>query len=127
MAGGRTDGLTKNFRAGAAIAPYLILKFGGDDQTLVPATGPGDDLIATNVELAANAGERFDAAIGGLPEVRYGGPIGRGKPITSDAAGRAVEAVPAAGVRVRIIGFSLAAGVLNDVLAYRPAPGFMTG
>lgn len=127
MAGGRTDGLTKNFRAGAAIAPYLILKFGGDDQTLVPATGPGDDLIATNVELAANAGERFDAAIGGLPEVRYGGPIGRGKPITSDAVGRAVEAAPAAGARVRIIGFSLAAGVLNDVLAYRPAPGFMTG
>ncbi len=124
---GRTDGLTKNFRAGALIAPYLILKFGGDDQTLVPAAGPTDDLIATNVELEAKAGERFDAAFGGLPEVRYGGPIGRGKPITSDAQGRAVEAAPAGGVRVRIIGFSIASGVLGDVLAYRPAPGFVTG
>lgn len=124
---GRTDGLTKNFRAGALIAPYLILKFGPDDQTLVPAAGPTDDLIATNVELEAKAGERFDAAFGGLPEVRYGGPIGRGKPITSDTQGRAVEAAPAAGVRVRIIGFSIASGVPGDVLAYRPAPGFVTG
>ncbi|MET3436335.1 hypothetical protein [Sphingomonas sp. 1185] len=124
---GRTDGLTKNYRAGAAIAAYLILKYGADDQTLVPAAGPTDDLIATNVELPVTQGERFDAAFGGLPEVRYGGPIGRGRPITSDAQGRAVEAAPAAGVRVRIIGFSLASGVLGDVLAYRPAPGFMTG
>ncbi|MDQ1229281.1 hypothetical protein [Sphingomonas sp. SORGH_AS_0879] len=124
---GRTDGLTKNFRAGAAIAPYLILKFGADDQTLLPAAGPTDDLIATSTELAAVQGERFDAALGGLPEVRLGGNVGRGRPITSDAQGRAVEAAPAAGVRVRIIGFSLATGVLGDVVAYRPAPGFITG
>ncbi|WP_426255414.1 hypothetical protein [Sphingomonas sp. DC2300-3] len=124
---GRTDGLIKTFRAGAAIAPYLFVKFGADDQSVVPAAAATDDILGSNVELAAAQGERIDVALGGLPEIRLGGPVARGRPITSDAAGRAVEAAPAAGVRVRIAGFALSTGVAGDIVAYRAAPGFVTG
>lgn len=115
------------FVAQAAVAAFLIVKPGNADNTVVPAAAAGDDLIGTSDGLAKDIGEIVDVPSAGIGEVRLGGVVARGKPITSDAAGKGVQAAPAAGANARIIGFALASGVADDVISYQIAPGVMQG
>jgi hypothetical protein len=69
----------------------------------------------------------IDYPTAGTGQVRLGGNVTRGDPITADAASKGVTAAPAAGANVRIIGFALQSGVLNDVIDYQIAPGLMQG
>lgn len=124
---GRTDGLIKNFRASAAVGAYTIVKFGAADTDAAPASAAGDALIGTTGELGAALGERVDVHMGDIPEVRFGGNVTRGDPLTSDANGAAVTAAPGAGVKVRIIGFATVSGAAGDIGTYRYAPGVVTG
>lgn len=124
---GRTDGLIKNFIAGAAIPRRRIVKFGANDQQVVLAVAAADASIGITTEIDADANERIDVVLSNLAEVAYGGNVGRGDPLTSDAQGRAIAAAPAPGERQRIIGFAMAAGVVGDVGVCRIAPGFITG
>jgi hypothetical protein len=119
--------MRKSYRAGAPIAANLIVKPGADDASVVLATGSADALMGTNDELGRAIGETADIVKAGLAPVVYGGPITRGDPLTSDAAGRAVTAAPAAGVNARIIGFAEVSGVLGDVGLYLFAPGRIQG
>jgi len=124
---GRTDGLIKNFRAAVAIPAYTIVKFGVSDVLVTPTVAAGDASIGITGELAADVGERCDVHMSDIADVRLGGPVTRGDPLTSDVQGRAILAAPGSGAKVRTIGFALASGVLGDVAPARLVPGMMTG
>lgn len=110
-----------------AIAGYLIIKHGTADNTAALATAATDKLIGVNEALNKDAGEMVDYPTAGTGQVRLGGNVTRGDPITADAASKGVTAAPAAGANVRIIGFALQSGVLNDVIDYQIAPSLMQG
>lgn len=88
--------IIKSKTAGAAIAAKRFLKYSADG-TVIQAAAATDDIIGVS-DLAASTGERVDVVMGGFAEVEFGGTVGRGKKLTSDATGKAVAAAPATGV-----------------------------
>lgn len=117
----------RSYTAQAAIDPFLIVKPGTADGTVTLATAPADLLIGTSDALAKAVGESVDVGTGDLHEVRLGGAVTRGQPLTTNAASKAVTAAPAAGANVRIIGFADQSGVADDVITYIRSPGYMQG
>lgn len=115
------------YKAEAAVGAFLIIKPGATDNSCVPAAAAGDDLIGTADALAKDIGEIVDVPSAGIGEVLLGGAVTRGKPITSDAAAKGVQAAPAAGANVRIIGFAAESGVAGDVIRYHIGLGVMQG
>ena len=117
----------KSLAAQSAVAAFLILKPGTADMTVVPAAAATDLLIGTADSLDKAADEMVDLDLRPIAEVKLGGSVTRGQPITSNAAGKGVAAAPAAGSNVRIIGFAAKSGVADDVIPYFRAPGVMQG
>lgn len=117
----------KNFIAGAAIGRYLIVKFGGDDDTVVPAAAATDALIGINGETDVENAAGIDVYHSNVHQVRAGGAITRGDLITSDADGKAVTAAPATGVNNAVIGRALASGVAEDIIPVLISPGQIQG
>lgn len=113
--------------AQAATAAFLILKHGTVDNSAALASAATDLLVGTNDSLAKDAGELIDYPTSGTGEVKLGGNVTRGQPITADAASKGVYANPAAGVNNRIIGYALQSGVADDVIDYQIAPGTVQG
>ncbi|MCT7668211.1 hypothetical protein [Shinella kummerowiae] len=117
--------LTKSFRTGAAaIAGFLILKYGAGGVAEVASAGT-DALIGAAGSLGAPANGMVDVTEVGWSEVRLGGNIAWGDPLTSNNAGKAVKAVPVAGSVVRIIGFARADGAADDIAPYLVAHGVL--
>lgn len=112
---GHSPGLTKSFKAGAAIGRRLIVKFGAADETVLPGAAATDLLLGVTTDIDAALGEPCDVHLGGIAEVIYGGNVTRGQKLTSDANGKAVAAAPAAGVNNQIIGIAMASGVADDI------------
>ena len=117
----------KSQLAQAAVAAFLIVRPGTANDTVVPAAAATDLLLGTADGLDKATGEMVDLDLRPVAEVRLGGSVTRGQPITSNAAGKGVVAAPAAGANVRIIGFALKSGVAEDVITYLRAPGVMQG
>lgn len=117
----------RSAKAEAAVEAYRIVKFGTADDTVIKAAASGDLLIGTSDGLDKATGEMVDYSVGSVHEVRLGGTVTRGQPLTSDANGKAIAAAPAAGANVRIIGFAAQSGVLDDVIRYFYSPGLMQG
>lgn len=113
--------------AQAVIASFLIIKHGNADNSAALATAPTDLLLGTNDSLEKAVGELVDYPTAGTGQVKLGGIVTRGQPITADAASKGVAAAPAAGVNNRIIGFALQSGVADDVIDYDIAPGYVQG
>lgn len=123
----RVDGLIINFNAGAAVAPYRIVKFGAGDKLAVQASAATDLSIGVSDQLGAVAvGDPMDVIRSGIAEVEYGGNVTRGQPLTSDADGKAVAAAPATGASVRIIGYAEVSGVSGDIGSVHLAPSTLT-
>lgn len=122
----KTPVLTLSYRTAAGIAAYLIAAAGSEARAAVVATGPTDPLIGTVGELGSEAGGMADIAVLGIDEVRLGGTVANGDPLTSDAAGKAVKAVETADTSVRIIGFAESDGDANDIIPFRIAPGYLS-
>jgi hypothetical protein len=127
MGAGRTDGLIKTFKAAAAIAAHRFVKFGADDNSVVQAAGANDAIIGVSGELPVVPGEPVDVHLSDLADVTYGGNVGRGDLLTSDADGKAVAAAPAAGVNNRTGGMATRDGVANDVGTALVLPGRIQG
>lgn len=108
-------GMTKNFNAGAAIPAYTIVKFGADSKTVVPSAA-ADDFIGVTGVVPADVNEPVDVHFDGICLVKCGGTVTRGKFLTCDANGDAVQAAPAAGVNARLIGMALEDGVVGDLI-----------
>jgi len=105
----------RNYTAGAAIAKYRIVKFSADG-TVIQGVLATDALIGV-VDIPNNAptGARVDVVRDDITLVELGGTVVAGDLLTSDAVGRAVKAVPAAGANNRIVGIAETAGVLGDI------------
>lgn len=118
----------RSFVAEAAIDRSLILMPGTVAGKLVKATGPTAKLLGTadtGVDVAAN--DMVDLELRPICTVKLGGNVAWMDPITSDANGKGVTAAPAAGANVRIIGYALTAGVLNDEIPYLRALSTLQG
>jgi len=119
---GVTSGMEKTVKCTAAIATqYLIAKFGADDDTLSQAAAATDNLVGVFQHITSAAAERVRVMLSGISNVKLGGSVTRGGPLTSDANGMAVAAV----LGQNIIGFAMASGVLNDVIPAFLAPGIL--
>lgn len=124
---GRTPVLTKSFRVGpAAVEGFLLLAASGDGDTLVVADASTDLLIGAAGSLGAPANGLVDIDLVGISEVRFGGNVDHGDPLTANAQGRAVTAAPEAGKVVRIIGFSMVDAANGDIGGYLVAPGVLS-
>lgn len=108
-------GVAKNFKAEGAIAAFTIVKHGASDGGVVAGAAATDSLIGVTTDIAAATTERCDVILDGVADTLYGGAVTRGDLVTSDATGRAIKAVPAAGVNNRVIGVALVSGVAGDV------------
>ena len=117
----------KSLVAQSAVAAFLIIKPGTADMTVVPAAAATDLLLGTADSLNKDTGEMVDLDLRPIAEVKLGGSITRGQPITSNAAGKGVVAAPAAGSNVRISGLAAKNGSADDVIPYFRAPGVMQG
>jgi hypothetical protein len=108
--------LQKNFLAGAAIAPFRILKISAPG-TCIQAAAATDLSFAISNEVGPAAGERFDAIVIGIAYLEAGASFASGAKLTSDAVGRGVTAAPAAGVNNEVIAIAIdAAGAVGDVV-----------
>jgi hypothetical protein len=117
--------LVKSFRAtAAAISGYLIVKAAAGGAVSV-ASAATDSLIGASGSMGAPASGMVDVDMAGISEVRLGGNVVFGDPLTSDADGKAIKAVPVAGSIVRIIGFALSEGAADDIAPYHIAPGVL--
>lgn len=119
--------LSKAFTAEAAIAANRIFKFGAADGGALQGAAATDRLVGVTDTIAIASGERFDGVLNGIADVKLGGTVVRGDPITSDATGQGVVAAPGAGVNNRIIGFAMKSGVAGDIIEVALEPGFMQG
>lgn len=109
-----------------AIAGYLVAKHSAAGGTIQAATAATDPLIGTIDSLGVEAGGLADFSFDGVGEVRLGGSVDAGDPLTSNADAKAIKALPSASTQVRIIGFALAAGVADDIIQYAIAPGCLS-
>lgn len=125
-------GLIKKFKAGATIAKHRIVKFGADDNHVIQGAAAGDSLIGIcdfpgPLSDTCVAEDSIDVVLNGVGEVKLGGTVVRGGPITSDATGQGVAAAPSAGVNARIIGFAMASGVSGDIIGIMLNQGAVQG
>lgn len=124
---GRTDGLIKAFKAAGTIGRRLIVKMGTADDEVVVATASTDGLLGVSAEIDVATGERVDVVMSNIAEVIYGGTVTRLDWLTSDATGRAVAAVPSAGVNANVLGQAMVSGVVGDVGVVHIAKGRIQG
>jgi len=109
------DGLIVNYDAGGDITRRRIIAYGAADYEAVQASGNSDPFLGVSTDVDAVAGGPVDAIRDGIGRVEYGGNVTRGNWLTSDADGRAVEAAPASGVNVQVLGKAEVSGVAGDI------------
>lgn len=119
--------LTKAYIAEAAIAANRIVKFGSTDDYVVQGAAATDSVFGVVGGIAPALGERCDVTLAGIEDVKLGGSVTRGGPVTSDATGQGVAAAPGAGTNNRIVGFALQSGVSGDVIPVQLAPSSLQG
>lgn len=112
----------EGYVAEAAVAGYLIVKYGGADGGCLPATAATDAVIGAADSLDKATGEVVDVHVGDIGEVRLGGAVVRGAPLTANASSKAISTTTAGN---RIIGFAEQSGAADDVIRYRVAPGVL--
>lgn len=109
--------LVKAYKAGAQIAPFLIVKWDAVDFQVLPAAAATDKIAGVSVpNVTAPSGQRVDVIKAGIAQVQLGGTVTRGDPITSNATGLGVTAAPAAGTNNRIVGYAEMSGVSGDII-----------
>lgn len=116
--------LIKSFKAtAAAIAGYLIVKASAGAATIELAGASTDPLLGATGNLGVEAGGMGDITMVGWSEVRLGGTVAFNDPLTADANGKAIKALPANSTQVRLIGYAMAAGDADDIIPYQVALG----
>lgn len=109
----KTYALTKTGLATAAIATqYLIVKFGADENHISQAAGATDALIGVIQHAATAAEQEVEVQLNGISNVKAGGVIALGAPVTADAAGKAVTATTGQ----NILGYACKAAAAGDII-----------
>lgn len=117
------------YEASAEIAGHRIVTFDtpASATTIASATGGAVPLVGVSDKMGASVGGMCDVHRAGLVSVQLGGTVGAGDPLTSNAAGLAIKAVPGSGANVNIIGFADQPGVSGDIIDAFMAPGVIRG
>jgi hypothetical protein len=110
------NGLTKNYTAEGPIAAFTIVRAGAADKGALQASAVSDPILGISTEVDVVSGERVDVVHEGIADLRLGGTVARGAPITTNASGLGVAAAPAAGVNNRIVGVAVIGGVSGDII-----------
>ena len=110
--------LIKTYLAGAAVRARRFAVFGASDTAMI---------VGVFEKVDAAQGDRLDVVHSGQTEIVLGGNVTRGKPLTSDANGAAIEAAPAAGANARVGAFAMASGVAGDIIPVLVQPCLMQG
>jgi len=116
--------LIKSFRAAAAIAGHVIVAAQSVRESTT-ANGAGAKSLGVSDSMGAPAGGMCDVVQLGWGEVRVGANVAFGDPLTADANGHAVPAVPTAGTDVRIVGYAMADGGPDDIIPLNVVPGII--
>lgn len=124
---GQSPGLTKAFKAEAAIASRRIVKFGAADDAVLQGAAGADFVIGVSTDIPAAIGETVDVCMEGIRDITYGGNVARGALLMSDANGKAITATAGAGVNVRTIGTALVSAALDDIGPAHIKPGVFQG
>lgn len=106
----------------AAIGPHLLVAFAAGTAMVKAAASATDAIIGASDSQGANDTGLCDVHQGGEIEVRAGGDIDAGDPITSDAQGRAIKAVPVAGQNIRVAGIAMNDASADDIFDFIYAP-----
>ena len=119
--------LIKSYMGALDVAPYLIVRAAAaaTDTTVRAAAAATDALIGVTGSMGGEVGKPVDVTILGPAEVRLGGTVAFGDPLTSDANGLAIKAVGTAATTKFIVAYALAPGVALDVIPVRVAPGIL--
>ncbi len=119
--------LIKTKTAGGTINANRIVKYSADS-TVVQGAAAADELVGVSVQPGTSvaSGERCDVVVLGLAKVLFGGTVARGKPVTSDANGKAVLCAPAAGLTESVIGYAQETQADGDIGEILVCPSRMT-
>lgn len=117
----------RSYEASAAIAAHRIVKFSDAANTQKVAQGAAatDPLIGVADTMGGVSGGMTDIVRAGLAAVQLGGTVAAGDPLTSDADGKAVKCLGAAGAVRRIVGYADAPGVADDIIDAWIYPGVL--
>lgn len=117
----------RSYVCSAAIAPFLIVKFSdaANSSKIAAAAAATDPLWGVSDAMGGVQDGPCDVILSGLGEVTLGGTVSAGDPLTSDADGKAVKCVGAAGEVRRIVGFAEQPGVAGDRIQARISPSIL--
>lgn len=115
----------KSFIADTEVDPHTIVTFHdpGNDSTVEAANANTDALMGVSDSLGGDAGGPVDVHMAGESQVKLGGTVQAGQPITANATGQGIAAAAAGGATVRYVGFAMEPGVSGDIITFFLAPG----
>ena len=119
-----TPTLIKSFRAAAAVAAYRFVAAANEDEAQAGADAT-DPLIGVSDDMGADAGGMLDVTQTGWAELKLGGSVEHGDPLTAGAEGVGIKAVPAAGSIVRYGAFAMSGGEDGDIIPVLVVPGII--
>lgn len=116
--------LIKSFRAALIVAGNRIVAAAADGEVNT-ASANTDPSIGISDAMGAEAGRMVDLTQVGWAELKLGGTVSAGDPLTSDAEGRGVKAAPVAGTEVRVAAIAMADGELDEIIPVLVAPSVL--
>ncbi len=116
------------YEASAAVTPNRIVAYSdaAASRKVALAAAATAAIMGVSDRLGADLGGMCDVTRAGLSAVELGGTVAAGDPLTSDATGRAIKAVPASNTAMRIVGWADEPGVVGDIIDAWIDPGQFT-
>ncbi len=110
--------LIRSYVTTAVVAACTIVKFTDASATskVGPAAANTDPLWGIADAQGGDSGDTVDVILDGLAEVKLGGTVQAGDPLTSDANAAAIKATPSATNIVRVIAWAEQPGVAGDII-----------
>lgn len=118
------DGFYKSRPIAANIGGCLLAAFAGANDGVALMTAPGQPVAGVTDSVGGQASYGLvDLQLTQIADLRFGGAVAAGDPITADGFGRGVKAVkPAGGAVVWCIGIAQGPGLADDIGKVLVAP-----
>lgn len=112
----QVNGVRKSFIQETAVNPFRIVKLGTGADEVAQAAANTDIQIGVAAEQTNPlAGDAVDVVLTGTVKVQVATPLAKGKRVTSDANGKAVDS--AGTENVEVVGYLLETTTVNDQIA----------
>lgn len=117
--------LIKSFRAAGVVSGLHLVAASATDKEVVTASAATDPILGIADTFDTDATDMADVILFGPVPAVAGGNIDFGDPVTADANGRAIKAVPVPGSIVRYAGFALQDATTDDQFVVQVSPGIL--